>query len=261
MDARGHRITVTGNTPAAGMTAVGQRTGRRGAKRSAAEAAIEPTVEPNGAERPALSLVPPTLPVDELEDDVNATLELEEVAGPDDKIAVSTAERIKRARTASQRVVFGQPINRIYMAGVGVLLVAALIAAMFAIRGNLLAAQQPVPTPTVQLVQATPTGFGDPTATIPPKPTDVPVVIPTDRLVPQGWAQVTGTGSALIVRQEPSRESGRVARLTDGSRVHILEGPHDAGGITWWRVDQFDPNDPGKSGWCSGQFLAPIPPP
>jgi hypothetical protein len=260
MDARGRRSMVTGNTPAGGMAAVGQRAAQRAGKRSAAEAVVDPLVEPNGVERPALSLVPPTLPAVET-DDVNATLELENVAGPNDQIAVGTAERIKRARTASQRVVFGQPINRIYMAGAGLVLVIALVAAMFAIRGNLLLGQQPVATPTVAAVLATPTGFGDPTATVPAKPTEVPTVIPTDRLVPQGWAQVTGTGSALIVRQEPSRNAGRVARLPDGSRVHIVEGPTEAGGINWWRVDQFDPNDPAKSGWCSGDFLTPIPPP
>jgi hypothetical protein len=256
MDARGRRITVTGNTPAGGMAAVGQRAAQRSTKRSAAE----PAVEPNGAERPSLSLVPPTLPVDELEDE-NATLELEEVAGPDDQIATTTAERIKRARTASQRVVFGQPLYRLYMVGAGLALVLVIIAAMFAVRGDLLG-PKPLPTPTVAAVMPTPTGFGDPTATVPPQPTQVPTPpVPTDRLAPNGWAQVTGTGSALIVRAEPSRQAGRVGRLPDGSRVHIVEGPQEAGGIMWWRVDQFDPNDPAKSGWCSGDFLAPIPPP
>lgn len=252
MDARGRRTMVTGNTPAGGMAAVGQRAAQRAAAEQAAEAAA--------AERPALSLVPPVLPAGDLEE-MNATLELEEVAGPDDQIAGSTAERIKRARTAQQRVVLGQPLNRLLMVGAAVLLVLALVATFLATRNNLFPGTKPSPTATVAAVLATPTGFGDPTATVPPRPTEPPTPFPTDRLVPNGWAVVSGTGSALIVRAEPSRQAGRVARLADGTRVHVVEGPQEAGGIVWWRVDQFDAADPAKTGWCSGDFLTPAPPP
>jgi hypothetical protein len=257
MDAGGRRVMVTGNTPAGGMSAVS----RRAAQRAAQRAAAEPTVEPNGSERPALSLVPPKLPTDELVDD-NATLELAEVEGPDDQIASSTAERIKRARTASKRMVFGQPVNRLFMAGAGLILVLAIVGTFLVAQGRLLIGPQPTVTPTVAIVLATPTGFGDPTATVPPEPTAVPTPpLPTDRLIANGWAEVKGTGSSLIVRAEPSRQAGRVGRLPDGSKVHIVGGPQEAGGIMWWRVDQFDPADPAKSGWCSGDFLTPIPPP
>jgi hypothetical protein len=257
MDARGRRVMTTGNTPAGGMAAVGQRTAQGIAKRASAE----PVAESNGAERPALSLVPPTLPTDEL-DDMNATLELEQVGDPEDQVAASTAERIKRARTASQRTLFGQPMSRIYMAGAGLLLVLALVATFLATRSGLFAGPKPSPTATVGAVIATPTGFGDPTATVPPKPTDIPPTpLPTDVLIANGWAEVTGTGSALLVRGEPSRQAGRVGRLPDGSKVHIVEGPNEAGGLQWWRIDRFDPADPAKSGWVSGQYLKPIPPP
>jgi hypothetical protein len=261
MDARGRRVTVTGNTPAGGMAAVSQRAAQRAAKRAAAEQAVEPLSEPNGTERPALSLLPPTLPTDEL-DDMNATLELDEVARPDDQVAVGAAERIKRARTASQRVVLGQPLNRVLMMGAALVAVLAIVGIYAATRGNLFGTQPAVPTPTVAAVLATPTGFGDPTATVPPQPTPPPPTpLPTDRLIAGGWAQVSGTGSALIVRSEPSRQGARLARLADGSRVHVVEGPQEAGGISWWRVDTFDAADPAKSGWCSGDFLTPIPPP
>ena len=261
MDARGRRVTVTGNTPAGGMAAVSQRAAQRAAKRAAAEQAVEPLIEPNGTERPALSLVPPTLPTDEL-DDMNATLELDEVAGPDDQVAVSAAERIKRARNASQRVILGQPLNRVLMVGAALVVVLAIVGIYATTRGNLFGPQRAVPTPTVAAVLATPTGFGDPTATVPPQPTPPPPTpLPTDRLIAGGWAQVSGTGSALIVRSEPSRQGARVARLGDGSRVHVVEGPQEAGGISWWRVDQFDAAEPAKNGWCSGDFLTPSPPP
>ena len=63
-------------------------------------------------------------------------------------------------------------------------------------------------------------------------------------------AVVLGAGSCLNFREEPSSTAGVVFCLIDGTRGVVAEGPVDADGITWWRLEEL--------GWASEQFLAPV---
>ena len=52
-----------------------------------------------------------------------------------------------------------------------------------------------------------------------------------------GIATVNTTeGDQLNVRLGPGTDYDVIARLSDGERVTLLEGPRDSGGLTWWRI-------------------------
>jgi hypothetical protein len=104
-----------------------------------------------------------------------------------------------------------------------------------------------------------------PTATPTPRPTLVPPTprppeTPTPELALRvdGFAVVTGTqGAALRARQAPgTNKDDIVARFQEGQTVKLLEGPQEATGMTWWRIEL-----DGKSGWASAAYLQPVAPP
>jgi hypothetical protein len=51
-------------------------------------------------------------------------------------------------------------------------------------------------------------------------------------------AQVVNTeGTVLRGRKQPSLKATATAAFKSGERVQILEGPVDADGFTWWRIE------------------------
>jgi hypothetical protein len=96
-----------------------------------------------------------------------------------------------------------------------------------------------------------------PTPTAPPSPTPAPT------LRVGGRARVVNIGdSTLRARVEPSlaQSSQIVARFPQGSEVSIAEGPVQADGLTWWRIQ----GEAGE-GWSAERsaegvaFLEPLP--
>ena len=45
-------------------------------------------------------------------------------------------------------------------------------------------------------------------------------------------------------------------RAPEGSRFIVGDGPSQADGLTWWRID--DPSS-GRSGWAASNYLVPVP--
>ena len=63
-------------------------------------------------------------------------------------------------------------------------------------------------------------------------------------------AVVLGAGSCLNFRAEPNIDAGVNFCVIDGTTGTVVDGPVDADGITWWRLEGL--------GWASEQFLAPL---
>lgn len=83
-----------------------------------------------------------------------------------------------------------------------------------------------------------------PTPTPMPQPT--PTATPIPVLAVGGKAVVTTTdGDALNMREGAGRSFEIVAKLLDGTPVTLLEGPQEADGFTWWKVQTPD----GIEGW------------
>ncbi|MBC7224703.1 MAG: SH3 domain-containing protein [Anaerolineae bacterium] len=100
---------------------------------------------------------------------------------------------------------------------------------------------------------ATPLAAPSPATAAPPPATAAPTSsAPALRV--GGWAKVQGTeGQDLRLRAAPGLSSETLALVEEGTLLRILEGPAQADGYTWWRVQA--PDD--RSGWAAGQWLAP----
>ena len=104
---------------------------------------------------------------------------------------------------------------------------------------------------------------GSPTPTRTPRPTLVPptprpTITPTPEpaLGAGGFAVITGTqGAPLVGRAAPGTDKAKVARFPEGQTVRLLEGPQQATGMTWWRIELN-----GQSGWASATYLKPVAP-
>lgn len=74
------------------------------------------------------------------------------------------------------------------------------------------------------------------------------------RVEPGGWVRVRGTeGEDLRLRAAPSLRGETLSFVKEGTLLRVLEGPVEADGYTWWRVQS--PED--RAGWAAGQWLAP----
>lgn len=170
----------------------------------------------------------------------------------DDKPTAS--QRIRQARAQRRFTLMG-------LSGPSLWLPLGIVAALlllggFAVFSN--SQRRPplvVATATATLPPATPTGFGDPTATSAIAAT-VPVP-PSNVIAVGGWVQVTGAGTGLTVRSEPSTSGRRLTALAEGTKAHVIGGPETANGFTWWQVDNFSKTDPELEGWCAETFLTP----
>lgn len=272
-DARGQRVTRTGITPMNGMTAV--------TAEEADEALADEAMSAEVLTYPDLDFDDPDF---EFQEASQSTLELEQVeaaarngssggaatsgltkaqqranAAAADK-GKSTARKPKVARPPQRPIIFGMGRDRLILIGVTALaLIVALLSAIY-----LLGPKPPVvpavtPTATAR-PEPSPTGFGDPTATVPPEPTFTTAPPPpSDVIAVNGWVQVST--NSLTLRDLPTTDGARLGTLRSGTNGHVIDGPVEANGYTWWKIDSYDGTNPTASGWCAGEFLIPIPPP
>lgn len=90
-------------------------------------------------------------------------------------------------------------------------------------------------------------------------PTPRPRASPTAELAlrVQGFAVIAGTeGAPLVARNGPGTDHPKVTSFREGQTVKLIEGPQDANGLQWWRVE-----GNGKSGWSAARYLKPVPAP
>ncbi len=109
---------------------------------------------------------------------------------------------------------------------------------------------------SAQTATALPTPTRTPRPTlVPPTPRPVETPTPEIALRSDSWAVITGTnGARLRVRESPGTDKDDViATFEEGQTVHLLEGPQEANGYAWWRVEGGD-----KAGWAAATFLQPI---
>jgi hypothetical protein len=112
--------------------------------------------------------------------------------------------------------------------------------------------------PTARVITITPSPV-IPTPTL--APAALPIASPPAIASPTpaglyigGGAVVAGTGSSLRLRSDPGLQSTTLKTVDDGTRLKILEGPREADGLTWWRLE--DAAD-GAQGWAAEKFLTP----
>ena len=118
------------------------------------------------------------------------------------------------------------------------------IAAFFSIRLRSQAATAPTSIPASALAVATrlPTRTPIfPTPTL--EPTATPVVLQIG-----ASAQVVNTEGTLRGRKQPSLKAAAITAFKAGERVRILEGPIEADGFTWWKIEGAS-----GSGWSAQQ--------
>jgi hypothetical protein len=123
--------------------------------------------------------------------------------------------------------------RRMWLLTAAVILLASL-AALFSLRWRSQAATAQAPTLAPALAAATRVPTRTP---IFPTPTPVPTATPVALQV-GGMAQVVNIqGSVLRGRREPGLNAAATVAFKDGERVSILEGPAEADGFIWWRVE------------------------
>jgi hypothetical protein len=139
-------------------------------------------------------------------------------------------DRARRARgLASYQNLYQQ--RRVWL--LAAVIVLASIAAFFSLRWRSQAAT--VPTSTPALVVAVPTRA--PTRTpIFPTPTPLPTEAPLVLRIGAG-AQIVNTEGTLRGRKEPTLKAAAVTAFKAGERVRLLEGPIEADGFTWWKIE------------------------
>ena len=109
------------------------------------------------------------------------------------------------------------------------------------------------PQPTViipTVTPALPTVAPLPTAT--PKPTPTPSV-PTEIKVGVYVKVIGAEADALSYRSGPGLNYARLSIVKDGTILEVLEGPEEADGYTWWRLEDED----GFIGWAADDWLEP----
>ncbi len=258
MDARGQRVTHTGITPMAGMTAV-TADDANDVLATGEQPYSEPVDMASGSRNGAQS----TLELEQIDTPASngsSTGPISAITKPQGIAGTGTAKGKAKAVKPPQRpIIFGMGRDRLLL--IGVTFIVILIAVT---SGVLLLSQKKGTNPGVlptltPAPQPTPTGFGDPTSTVPPAPTVTPVPPPpSDVIGIGGWVQAT---SNVIIRSDPTTAGARLGVLQNGNNAHVIDGPQEANGYTWWKVDTYDPANPSASGWCAGEFMKPIPPP
>ena len=278
VDRKGNRRMVGENTPATGMPAARSTPARPGPTNEAPPRQVL-TLD---AQRKRSPLAAFTEQDDLLDEDVQwpadpkATQQIEEVTGPQPAQQAATtgqpASRTgKKPRPPRAPSVWTRPLPIVraplWMALV-LLAVLAIAGGGFLLLRSRIAPDQPtvVVRPSVTGPAATATGFGDPTATVPPQPTTPATVAPTVQLPPEGTIGVNGyvqvsSASGLVVRAEPSTSGARVTVMPNGTKAKVIDGPVEANGYTWWKVTAFNPQNPAQEGWCAQTFLKPTTPP
>ncbi len=204
--------------------------------------------------------------------DPKATQQIEEVEAPVAAPGRGPGRAVRSKRAAGGAAgVWTRPVpfirTPLWLALALLAVVSALGGGVFLARQNL--AVRPTPVPTVvqaTVPPATPTGFGDATATPPPQPTTPPTKPPppppSNVIAVGGFVQVANSRTGLSVRDKPSVSgSKKLTVLPDGTKAHVVDGPVTADGYTWWKLDRFDSKNPATTGWSVSNFLTPIPAP
>jgi len=90
------------------------------------------------------------------------------------------------------------------------------------------------PTPALTLAAATRLSTRTPIFPTPtPPPTEAPAVLQVG-----ADAQIVNIeGSVLRGREQPSLKASAIVAFKSGARVRILEGPVEADGFTWWKIE------------------------
>lgn len=144
--------------------------------------------------------------------------------------------------------------------GVLVLLCLAVVFGLRAIRDR--ARERPTPQATVtSRVLPVPTWTPAPGQTGPTTTPSATVVLPIGptatgqvftEIAPGATVVVQGTGGqGLNLRAEPSAAAALVVNLRDGALLTVLEGPKEAGGYIWWKLQTAD----NKQGWGAANWL------
>jgi hypothetical protein len=150
-----------------------------------------------------------------------------------------------RRRLGRPGIGYGVRGRRALLLAAGVLVV--VVAAVVIFRGR-------APATTARLAAEPVTAL--PSAPVPTRtplfPTPTPTPSPTaasTQLRVGGQAQVANTGgNNLRGRKAPKLSAAPTAAFKEGEQVTILEGPVDADGYTWWRVE-----GKGGTGWSAQQ--------
>jgi len=119
--------------------------------------------------------------------------------------------------------------------------------------------------------KAPPLVTATPVATFTPWPTVTPMVVtaptqtsqPAPQATPKPGAiaigmrvEVTGTGvNKMRLRQGPGTNTVTIKLVSDGTRFVVVDGPKDADGHTWWKLD----DQSGLVGWGAAEYLKPAP--
>jgi len=214
--------------------------------------------------RPPLSLVDDDY--DELDDNPKVTAKIPQIDKQNQaSLQVTARQRIQQARALRRPVIpqLSGPSLWIALGIVGLIIVVIAGLLLFGRRNT---PTQPDNSAGVQttIVVPSPTGLGDVLAT----PTAIGQVAPTAGagttvVVPStiavgGYVKVFKTGDGLVIRPGPTKQGDRrVTKVADGTRLHVIDGPKEADGFNWWKVDGFNPQSPDTSGWCVENYLTP----
>ena len=154
----------------------------------------------------------------------------------------------------------GLAVIPLYVWGLGVVVVllltmVAALWALYVLRGQW-APSGPTPTPIIWTPTPPPVV---PTATPTPPPVEPTPTAPAG-IVIGGYVQVSGTeGLGLSLREGPGMEYQRMGVALEGEVFEVVDGPTQAGDVTWWKVR--DPDDASRSWWAAANFLQPVPAP
>lgn len=253
LDAKGNRVTHTGLTPMSGMTAVAPDL-----HSDVEDAAPEPKLPEYESDYRSVN-GQNTLeftPVEPASSNGTGTHAVKNAAAAKSRANILT----RAARPPQKPIVLGMGRDRLILLGAIVILLATVIGGSVWLAMRNSAANQPVVVPTATLApQPSPTGFGDPTSTVPPAPTATALPVPPAGTIGiNGWVKPT---SNVKLRDAPTTGGKALLTLTTDQTAHVVDGPVDANGYTWWKVDHYDPSDPTAAGWCAGEFLTATEPP
>jgi hypothetical protein len=102
-----------------------------------------------------------------------------------------------------------------------------------------------------------PTSTPRPSATVAlATPVPSPSPAPVAGNIEEGQSvRVTGTGTEGIrFRSGPGMDYITLSILPDGTELVVLEGPEEADGFIWWRLE----TDDGTAGWAADEWLAAV---
>ena len=121
----------------------------------------------------------------------------------------------------------------------------------------------PSTQPTVEILPtatpALPTPVPFPTATPTPKPTYTPTPsVPTEIGVGVYVKVVNTDADGLRFRYGPGLNTVTKKFVKDGAILKVLDGPEEADGLTWWRMeDPAEADEDLKIGWAADEWLEP----